>query len=188
MFAVTERLLLRPGWIEDAPELAAAIADERIVRNTARMPWPYRLEDAEDYLSLPVDSTRPSFQIIDRTVDPVRMIGGVGFMDADDEDAVEIGYWIVPDRWGHGFAAEAARAAIEAGRASLAYGRVVAGHFVDNPASGRVLQKLGFHRTGRIEKRHSLARQCEVDCIEYVLDAEDDIADLPARMESRLAA
>ena len=47
MFARTKRLLLRPGWAEDAPALAAAIADEKIVRNLATAPWPYRMRDAE---------------------------------------------------------------------------------------------------------------------------------------------
>ena len=53
MFARTERLLLRPGWAEDAPALAAAIADEMIVRNLATAPWPYRLRDAEAFLAQP---------------------------------------------------------------------------------------------------------------------------------------
>ena len=46
MFARTPRLLLRPGFPEDAPALAAAIADEQIVRHLATAPWPYRMRDA----------------------------------------------------------------------------------------------------------------------------------------------
>ena len=46
MFARTPRLLLRPGFPEDAPALAAAIADEAIARNLANVPWPYRMRDA----------------------------------------------------------------------------------------------------------------------------------------------
>ena len=51
MFARTERLLLRPGWAEDAPALARAIGDEMIVRNLAVVPWPYSLRDAEAFLA-----------------------------------------------------------------------------------------------------------------------------------------
>ncbi|MEM8697493.1 MAG: GNAT family protein [Pseudomonadota bacterium] len=178
MFAVTKRLLLRPGWIEEAPALTEAIADPRIARNTARMPWPYTQEDAEEFLAREADWDYPSFQIIDRTVDPVRMIGGIGFMDGGD--APEIGYWITPDSWGRGYATEAGRAAIAAARASLGYRRIVSGHFVDNPASGRVLEKLGFRRTGRIEPRHSVARRREVDCVMFELD-EGDMADIEPR-------
>jgi len=170
MFAVTKRLLLRPGWIEDAPVLAEAITDERIARNTARMPWPYAQTDAEEFLVREQDSDYPNFQIINRTLDPVRMIGGIGFMEGDG--APELGYWIRPDSWNQGFATEAAQAALAAVRSSLGYTRIMAGHFVDNPASGRVLEKLGFRRTGRFTQRFSLARGYEVDCAMFESDEE----------------
>ena len=59
MFARTPRLLLRPGFPEDAPALAAAIADEAIVRNLAIAPWPYRMRDAEAFLASPRDPSCP---------------------------------------------------------------------------------------------------------------------------------
>ena len=60
MFARTERLLLRPGWSEDAPALFQAIADERIVRNLASAPWPYSLADAEAFLARERDPREPT--------------------------------------------------------------------------------------------------------------------------------
>ena len=54
MFARTERLLLRPGWLEDAPALARAIGEEAVVRNLARAPWPYGMDEAQDFLGRPV--------------------------------------------------------------------------------------------------------------------------------------
>ena len=51
MFARTPRLLLRPGFPEDAPALAAAMSDAAIARNLAVVPWPYTLRDAEAFLS-----------------------------------------------------------------------------------------------------------------------------------------
>ena len=72
MFARTERLLLRPGWAEDAPTLARAIADEQVVRNLATAPWPFALEDAEAFLAAPRDPAMPSFLITQRTEgDPI---------------------------------------------------------------------------------------------------------------------
>ena len=50
MFARTQRLLLRPGWKEDASALFQAICDERIVCNLASAPWPYSFADAEAFL------------------------------------------------------------------------------------------------------------------------------------------
>ena len=66
MFARTPRLLLRPGFPEDAPALAAAIADEAIVRNLATAPWPYRMRDAEAFLASPRDPVLPSLLIFER--------------------------------------------------------------------------------------------------------------------------
>jgi RimJ/RimL family protein N-acetyltransferase len=171
MFAVTKRLLLRPAWPEDAPELAQAIGDERIVRNLATAPWPYCLGDAEQFLWRPRDPQHPNFLITDRIDEPRRIIGSVGFHDSDGTP--ELGYWLVPDRWGEGLVPEAAEAAIAAGRHCLGYGRIVSGHFADNPASGRVLEKLGFRRLGPM-KRFSLARGEDVDGFEFALEAVEE--------------
>lgn len=165
MFGVTRRLLLRPGWTEDAPLLAETIADERMVRNLMDVTGPYAWQDAEAGLSKPGDIYHPAFLIFERTVDPVRLIGSVGFGDRDG--VPDLGYWIAPDRWGRGFATEAARAAIEAVRASLGYLRITATHFIGNPASERVLEKLGFHKAGRTEKRHSNRYGCAADCVVF---------------------
>lgn len=180
MFAVTKRLLLRPGWAEDAPALAEAIDDERIARNTARMPWPYTREDAEAFLSQEPSSEYPDFLVIDRTVDPVRIVGGVGFMESDG--IPELGYWIGAGSWNRGYATEAAQAALAAVRSSLGYKRIIAGHFVDNPASGRVLEKLGFRRTGQYTRRFSLARGYEVDCEMFESVEEDMTLSAPSAL------
>ncbi|MEQ9661025.1 MAG: GNAT family N-acetyltransferase [Parasphingopyxis sp.] len=185
MFAVTKRLLLRPGWVEDAPELAAAIGHKAVVRNLARAPWPYRLEDAEGFLASDRDARFPNFQIVDRKSDPVRMIGGVGFQPDENGD-VEFGYWIEPGSWGKGYATEAGRAALDAARSWLGYGRIVAGHFIDNPASGKVLRKLGFRPTGRIVPRYSRARGEEAECILFAQDPDDSA--MPSADQPALAA
>ena len=59
MFARTERLLLRPGWQEDAPALARAIGEEAVVRNLATAPWPYDESEARAFLSMPLDPAQP---------------------------------------------------------------------------------------------------------------------------------
>jgi RimJ/RimL family protein N-acetyltransferase len=156
MFARTERLLLRPGWAEDAPTLARAIADEQVVRNLATAPWPYRQEDAEAYLAAPRDPAMPSFLITQRTDGDPIVVGACG-LGRRPSGAVELGYWIARPHWGKGFATEAGRALIDIARA-LKLPRLEASHFVDNPASGRVLEKLGFVPTGLSAARYSCAR------------------------------
>ncbi|MBA3526185.1 MAG: GNAT family N-acetyltransferase, partial [Sphingomonas sp.] len=78
MFARTERLLLRPGFPEDAQALAAAIADHGILRNLATAPSPYTMRDAEAFLAQPRDPVLPSFVIMERTAGAPQLVGACG--------------------------------------------------------------------------------------------------------------
>jgi RimJ/RimL family protein N-acetyltransferase len=160
MFARTERLLLRPGWAEDAPALARAIGDEMIVRNLAVVPWPYSLRDAEAFLAAPRDPVLPSMLIFERTEGEPLLVGSCG-LGRRPSGNVELGYWISRPFWGRGFATEAGLSLVQIARA-LGIGRLEASHFIDNPASGRVLEKLGFQSTGMIAPRMSCARRTEI--------------------------
>lgn len=168
MFARTDRLLLRPGWAEDAPALARAIADEAIVRNLATAPWPYGLEEAKAFLDAPRDPVLPTFLLFKRTDGAPELVGACGF-GRKPHGGVEIGYWIARAHWGQGFATEAARQLIEIAR-TLGLCRLEASHFIDNPASGRVLEKLGFRPIGRTAPRHSCARGGAHLCKLFTLD------------------
>lgn len=166
MFVRTDRLLLRPGWIEDAPSLARAVnSDPAIARNTARIPWPYALDDAQAFLAMKHDPQTPNCLVFVRTSGEPRLVGSVGVHPGDQ--GLEVGYWIARPYWGLGFATEAASGLLRSARSSLKLGRIHAGHFADNPASGRVLRKLGFRPTGRVVRRHCLARGESVDCLLY---------------------
>lgn len=160
MFARTPRLLLRPGFPEDAPALAAAMSDRAIARNLAVVPWPYTLRDAEAFLASPRDPVLPSFLIFERTDAAPRLIGSCG-LGRRPSGAVEMGYWVGRAFWGRGFASEACAALIEIAR-TLGLSRLEASHFIDNPASARVLDKLGFESVGIIAPRLSCARGEEV--------------------------
>jgi RimJ/RimL family protein N-acetyltransferase len=160
MFARTPRLLLRPGFPEDAPALAAAIGDESVVRNLAVVPWPYTVRDAEAFLAAPKDPVLPSFLVFERGDGGPRLIGSCG-LGRRPSGAVELGYWIGRSFWGRGFATEAGRALLDIAHA-LGLRQLEASHFIDNPASARVLDKLGFESTGLIAPRMNCARGTEV--------------------------
>lgn len=160
MFARTPRLLLRPGFPEDAPALAMAMSDKAIARNLAVVPWPYTLRDAEAFLASPRDPVLPSFLIFERTASAPRLIGSCG-MGRRPSGAVEMGYWIARSHWGRGFATEACRALVDIAR-TLGLSSLEGSHFIDNPASARVLDKLGFESLGIIAPRLSCARGEEV--------------------------
>ena len=175
MFARTPRLLLRPGWPEDAAALAAAIGDEMVVRNLATAPWPYDIDHARDFLAAERHAALPQFLIVARTHGAPRLVGGCGLGRAPGGD-VELGYWIARPHWGLGYATEAGQALIGIAR-TLKLGRVVASHFLDNPASGHVLRKLGFRPTGRVVNRPSAGRGGEAPCALYALAEGDALPD-----------
>ena len=156
MFARTERLLLRPGFPEDAPALAAAIADEQILRHLATAPAPYRMRDATAFLATPRDPVLPSLLVFERTAGAPELVGSCG-LGRRPSGAIELGYWIARSHWGQGFATEAGTALIDMARA-LGVPALEGSHFLDNPASGRVLEKLGFTARGVIAPRFSCAR------------------------------
>lgn len=183
MFARTERLMLRPGWIEDAPALSRAIGEEAVVRNLSRAPWPYALGDAQAFLARNPDPLLPECLIFARTCGAPRLVGGIG-LRGSESGAAELGYWIARAYWGLGFATEAGCAMMAFADGSLRLKHVVAGHCLDNPASGHVLRKLGFRPTGQVIAHASRARNCMVPMARFersVLDQGAD--DLP-----RLAA
>jgi RimJ/RimL family protein N-acetyltransferase len=159
MFARTDRLLLRPIWPEDASALHQAIADDAIVRNFERAPWPYRAEDAARIAEAKPLPMFPNFIVMRRTDGAPQLIGSCSLDERDGE--VELGYWIARPFWGQGYAAEAAKAVVSIATA-LGHQKLVARHFTDNPASRRVLRKVGFQAVGRCDQRDRAGRGRDV--------------------------
>src|SRR5437763_14753354 len=109
MFARTPRLMLRPGFPEDAPALAVAIADQSIARNLANVPWPYSMRDAEAFLATPRDRLLPSLLIFERGTGAPQLVGACG-LGRRPSGSVEMGYWTAKPFWGRGYATEACTA------------------------------------------------------------------------------
>lgn len=168
MFARTPRLLLRPGWKEDASALAAAIGDFSVVGKLAQAPWPYGQDDAEAFLAAD-HGPLPNFLMFARTHGAPRLIGGISL--AECENGVELGYWIARPYWGLGFATEAGKAVVDIADRALRLPRLIAGPFADNPSSARVLEKLGFAPTGTVSTRFCRARNARETCIDHVRPA-----------------
>ncbi len=168
MFHRSLRLLLRPVWPEDWSDLLGGIADERVVRNLANAPWPYGEKEARAFTAKPVDPFYPRF-LITRARDAA-LIGGIAIDRGQSRDSEpEIGYWIARRHWNHGYATEAGRAVLSIAR-TLGHSQLKAMHFLDNPASGRVLEKLGFTPTGLVAQRHSCARGEAALAREFAID------------------
>lgn len=158
----TRRLLLRAPDVADAARVAELCADWDVVKMTTRMPHPYRPEDARAFIDR-VNASDPSagatFLIEHEREGPVGMIG----LHQAGEPIPELGYWIGKPFWGRGFASEAAGAVLDWARRRKRRRAVAAGHFPDNPASGRVLEKAGFLYTGEIRRMFCAARGAPAD-------------------------
>jgi RimJ/RimL family protein N-acetyltransferase len=152
--------LLRPGFPEDAPALASAIADKAVVMNLATAPWPYSMRDAEAFLASPRDPVLPSLLIFERGTGAPQLVGACG-LGRRPSGSVEMGYWIAKSFWGRGYATEACTALIDIAR-TLGLASLEGSHFLDNPASARVLEKLGFEPLGIVAPRMSCGRGTEV--------------------------
>lgn len=173
MFIRTPRLFLRPAWVEDAPALAAAIAHEAVARMLTRVPWPYTEQDAHAFVAGEAQPKLPRL-LITLPEQGGAVIGGCGLHHVDG--AAAVGYWISPDHWGRGFAAEALGGLVDLAR-GCGHRRLLGHHAGDNPASGRVLRKVGFRPNGVSRSFHSMARGHEVTGPEYALDlVEGDVA------------
>lgn len=167
----TSRLLLRPSEEDDIPALLPLIGDIDVARNLSRVPHPYGEPDAHAYLALAREQrlagTDFNFAIV-RKADGVYM-GGCGLHLRGGE--WEFGYWLGKPYWGLGYATEAARRLLAHAFGILRLEQLIAVYFHDNPASGRVLAKLGCVPDG-VGERDCLARGHAVYCHNVILDRE----------------
>lgn len=156
----TRRLKLRRLRMSDAPRVARFCGDPGVGRNLAMTPLPYIEAVAEGWIMITrarAPLGRDFVFAID--LEGEGLIGCIGANRREGE-AYEVGYWFGRPYWGRGFATEAARSFVAA---ASALGVLEAGHFVDNPASGRVLLKTGFAYTGETKPMFSLGRGESVD-------------------------
>ncbi|HXQ09392.1 MAG TPA: GNAT family N-acetyltransferase [Caulobacteraceae bacterium] len=156
----TERLRLREPRHADAARLAVLANDFDVARMTTSMPFPYTRADADAFLERMAARNRNREAVFAIEHADEGAIGILGFHPKDGA-APEIGYWIGRPYWGRGLATEAVRAALEWADGAWASRWTIAGHFADNPASGRVLDKAGFLYTGEVKPLFSKARATE---------------------------
>jgi [ribosomal protein S5]-alanine N-acetyltransferase len=142
----TARLILRPYREADIPELVPLIGAREVAATTLRIPHPYTEENARAFLAL---TQEPGKIWLATTLrGDGRQIGGIGLRVDDQHQHAELGYWIGVPYWGNGYATEGAREILRYGFEELDLHRIFASHFKHNPASGRILVKLGMRYEG----------------------------------------
>ena len=158
----TDRLRLRPLTLEDAGWISRESSRPEVARMIARAPLPNPPLFAEMFVLIAraCEAARGDCVRAIETRESAAPLGVIGMHP--HERGWEFGYWLAPDAWGQGCATEAGRALIEEAD-RLGRGPLTAGHFSDNPASGRVLEKLGFAYTGDVRETFSIGRMAKAD-------------------------
>jgi RimJ/RimL family protein N-acetyltransferase len=167
-FLETERLLLRPPELRDVAAIATWIGDFEVAKNLASVPHPYREDDARAHVAKAIEARAMgegfAFSILRRQDE--MFLGQCGLRLK--EGSWRLGYWLGKPFWGQGYATEAAGRVLRYAFEVLKADRVGAGWFHDNPASGRVLEKLGFCYEGAAPHL-SQARGHDVYCHQVTL-------------------
>ncbi len=151
----TQRLLLRRLRMDDARDMYAYSSDPRVSRHVL---WETHatIRDTRAVLRGALRQYRAgdpaSYAIVARETG--RMIGTIGFMWVNYEHkSAEVGYSLAFDCWNKGYATEALIAVLDYAFRTLRLNRVEAQHDVENPASGRVMEKAGMQREGVLRQR-----------------------------------
>ena len=146
----TERLILRLFELSDAADVQRLAGDWEIADTTLNIPHPYKDGMAEEWIATHV----PQFEAGKQVVFAVTLrqtgdlIGAIGLTISQRFQRAEIGYWVGRPYWNQGYCTEAGHAVIGHAFTDLNLHRVHAFHLARNPASGRVMQKLGMTREG----------------------------------------
>ena len=164
----TERCLLRLPEMADAPSVALYCGDYDVAKNTARIPHPYPSLGAEMWVLITRAGWKPQGNQSLTVEHGGQVIGGGGVFKRTPASQWEIGYWIGKPWWGKGFATEIGQALVDLGTKTLGASTLTAAHADDNPASGRVLEKLGFAYTGKTGQHFSMARMGPTRCLDMV--------------------
>ncbi|MFA5367831.1 MAG: GNAT family N-acetyltransferase [Dehalococcoidia bacterium] len=150
----TERLLLRPFAIDDAPVVQELAGDYDISANVRMIPHPYPEHMAEDWIDSHQDKLEHGEIHLAVTLrdDGNTLIGAIGLIVNRDDENAELGYWIGKPYWNNGYCTEAAQSLVKYGFDKLKLHRIHSFYMTKNPASGKVMQKLGMKYEGTLRK------------------------------------
>ena len=150
----TKRLLLRPFALADAPSVQRLAGDRDVASTTLTIPHPYEDGVAEAWIETHAQNWEEKKVLtLAVTTDEEGLVGAMGLHLKMEHRRAELGYWIGVPFWNRGYATEAASAVTKFGFDELDLNRIEAHHFTHNPASGRVMEKLGMKLEG-VRRQH----------------------------------
>lgn len=170
----TPRLFLRAFTQRDVPAVARLADDIEIYRNTLKIPHPYTEADARLWLSIQRQQSQTGAGVVFAITGAGDglLLGACGLELTPAHKRGELGYWLGRDHRGKGYATEAAAAVVGWGFETLGLARISAARFDTNPASGRVLEKIGMTREG-VLRRHAFRDGAFRDMVMYGILREE---------------
>jgi predicted ABC-type ATPase/RimJ/RimL family protein N-acetyltransferase len=158
----TPRLELRPPRLEDAPALANLANDRRVVENMGRLPFPFRISDAEKLIVSALESQDDLTYVI--VLSDGTPIGVCGLVHDRDPNTLKLECWLGAAYWGRGYATEAVRALIDETFTQASPKVLVSDVRVTNHTGRRLLEKCAFQWIGvGLERIRSLGSAVPVD-------------------------
>jgi ribosomal-protein-alanine N-acetyltransferase len=151
----TERLVLRPYRMADAPDVQRLAGAWEVAATTAAIPHPYPDGAAEQWIAGHASSFAEGRLVVYAVTmrETAELLGTVSLLDVQLNHArAELGYWIAREHWGKGYCTEAVRRLIQYAHDSLSISRIVARCLERNPASARVMKKVGLAKEGHMPK------------------------------------
>ncbi len=150
----TDRLILRPFSLEDAARVRMLAGAWEVAATTANIPHPYEKGMAQDWIKTHREAyqTGKALTLAITIKSDGILIGAIGIHLSKSNHLGEVGYWIGVPYWGKGYCTEAAQALVRYGFRTLGLNRIQARHLTRNPASGRVMQKLGMQHEGTLRQ------------------------------------
>ncbi len=170
----TRRLILRSPEQRDASSIQMLIANWEVAKMLGRVPYPYPDNAASEWVSRlekAVAMGQGATFVLTEKARPLEGAMGCISVHRHEDGSWELGYWLGEPFWGQGYMGEAAPALVRHAFEELGLDRIVAGHFIGNAGSARVLLRCGFEYTGE-ERRWCEARGHEVDCLKMELSFE----------------
>jgi len=147
---LTERLVLRSLTLEDASDVQRLAGDYDVASTLPNMPHPYEDGMAEEWMRVCSERFEKdeALNFAITLQKNKNFIGGIALRLDQENKEGELGYWIGKPYWHHGYATEAAQAVVAYSFKTLKLNRIYAYHLTRNPASGRVLEKVGMRVEG----------------------------------------
>lgn len=171
----TARLALRSFALTDAPDVQRLAGAPEVADTTLNLPHPYADGVAEEWIGgqpARFASGSSVAYALTRRTDGV-LLGAISLMEISARHhRAEMGYWLGVPFWNQGYMTEAAAALVNYGFSELNLHKITAGHFTRNPASGRVMQKIGMRQEG-IQRQHVLKNGVFEDHVLYGLLADE---------------